>query len=179
MIRVGTRDLVVLAGLPGAGKSTLLGKLDTAVDVTVLDSEQVHRRVGAVLGPRWPYRTYRGLVHLLHRLRILRSCATAPTVVVAHEPSTRSTTRAMLVGLGMLTSRPRVLVWLHVDPAVALAGQHGRGRVVSARSFARHVRRAGEVHRRLRRGRAPRGFAEAHVFTRADLDGGLRLESTE
>lgn len=176
MIRVGARALVVLAGLPGAGKSTTLDRLLPTSDMVVLDPEQVQRCVSAALGTRVPYRTYRGVVHLVHRIRIVRACLGFDGPVVVHEPSTRPTTRALLVLSGFVTRRPRVLVYLHVDPAVALAGQYERGRLVGMRSFARHVRRAGRLSRALRAGRLPRGWVEAHVLTRDDLAGGLRVE---
>ncbi|MDR7300728.1 hypothetical protein JOF55_000909 [Haloactinomyces albus] len=95
--------------------------------------------------------------------------------VIAHEPSTRPTTRAMLVVLGWITRRPRVLVWIHVGAFEALSGQRERGRMVGERSFVRHVGRAERLRRMLRAGRRPRGWYVVHVFTRAELVDGLRL----
>ncbi|TQM56510.1 AAA domain-containing protein [Halopolyspora algeriensis] len=174
-VRIGRRDLVVLAGLPGAGKSTLLGKTVATAPVPVLDPEQVHRVLGAVLPARLPYRRYRAVVHLVHRLRIAWHCVSAPGPVVAHEPSTRPTTRAMLIVLARLTRRRRLLVWVHAGTFEALSGQRERGRLVGARSFARHVERAERLREMLRTGRLPRGWYAARVFTRAELAEGLRL----
>ncbi|GAA2779741.1 hypothetical protein GCM10010470_11860 [Saccharopolyspora taberi] len=167
---------MVLAGLPGAGKSTLLTRISTDAPITALDSEQVRAVLREVLPDRLPYRWYRVLVHVAHRSRIAWKCLTTSGPVVAHEPSTRSTTRALLLLVGLLTGRRRVLVWLHVDAATALAGQHARGRLIRGRSFRRHVRRAERFHRELLSARPPRGWNSIHVFSRDDLSRGLRLE---
>lgn len=167
---------MVLAGLPGAGKSTLLAKLRPTEPITVLDSEQIRGTIRAVL-PNWiPYSFYRVLVHSAHRARIAWYCATAPGLVVAHEPSTRATTRALLVAIGWATKRPRVLLWLHAEPDTALAGQHTRGRLIRSSSFGRHVRRAEGLHRLLRAGYLPKGWSSVCVFTRTEVGDGLSLE---
>lgn len=145
----------------------------------VLDSEQVRAKLRSVLPASVPYRWYRPLVHALHRARIAWECAVAPGPVIAHEPSTRSTTRAMLVAFGWLTGRRRILVWLHVDPREALDGQHARGRLIRKRSFKKHVQRALRMHVSLRRGEKPAGWQEMHLFTRSDLEHGLRLDVRE
>ncbi|MER6993259.1 AAA family ATPase [Saccharopolyspora hirsuta] len=175
-VRVGRRSLVVLAGLPGAGKSTALGKLRADASISALDSEQVRARLREVLPDRLPYRYYRPVVHLAHRTRIVWFCLTAPGPVVAHEPATRATTRALLVVFGWLSGRQRVLVWLHADPRDALAGQQQRGRLIRRTSFQRHVQRADRMHRRLRGGAVPRGWQRVHLLTRDDVAPGLRLD---
>ncbi|MGW1676753.1 AAA family ATPase [Saccharopolyspora sp. NPDC002376] len=175
-MRVGRRSLVVLAGLPGAGKSTVLGKISSDAGISTLDSEQVRARLREVL-PSWlPYRYYRPVVHLAHRTRIAWFCLTAPGPVVAHEPATRATTRAVLLVFGWMSRRQRVLVWLHADPDDALAGQHQRGRLIRSTSFDRHVQRADRMHRRLSDGATPRGWQRAHLLTRDDVSSGLRLD---
>ncbi|MDA3629828.1 AAA family ATPase [Saccharopolyspora oryzae] len=175
-MQVGRRSLVVLAGLPGAGKSTVLGKLSSDADISTLDSEQVRARLREVL-PGWlPYRYYRPVVHLAHRTRIVWFCLTAPGPVVAHEPATRATTRALLLAFGWMSGRQRVLVWLYADPDDALAGQQQRGRLIRRTSFARHVQRADRMHRRLRDGATPRGWRQAHLLTREEVSSGLRLD---
>lgn len=175
-VRVGSSDLVVFAGLPGAGKSTALDGLRTSGPVLLLDSEQVHRAVRSVLPRRVPYHRYRVVVHGVHRARIAWHCAVTRGPVIAHEPSTRPTTRAMLILIARVTRRPRVLIWLRVDAVEALTGQYERGRWVGARSFARHVRRADRIQHLLRRGSRLRGWGTVRVFTREDLESGLFLE---
>ena len=175
-LEVDRRTIVVLAGLPGAGKSTLLTRLHTTSAVAVLDSEQVRARMRAFLPDRFPYRWYRFFVHLVHRLRIVATCLVVPAPVLAHDPSTRWAARALYVLLGTLTRRRRLLVWLHVDPDLALAGQYARGRLIRSRSFRRHVARVRLLDEWLRTGRPPRGFHEVHVFTRADVRDGLVLD---
>ncbi|RKT85882.1 AAA domain-containing protein [Saccharopolyspora antimicrobica] len=175
-VRVGRRSLVVLAGLPGAGKSTVLGKLRSDAGISALDSEQVRARLREVLPARLPYRYYRPVVHLAHRSRIAWYCLTTSGPVVAHEPATRATTRAMLVAFGWLSGRQRVLVWLHADPRDALAGQQQRGRLIRRTSFQRHVQRADRMYRRLRGGEVPRGWQQVRLLTRDEAAHGLRLD---
>lgn len=177
VLRVGRRSLVVLAGLPGAGKSTVLGKLRADPGVVVLDSEQVRAALRPRLPANIPYRWYRPVVHLTHRARIAWYCAVASGPVLAHEPSTRAGTRAMLVVFGWLTGRSRVLVWLHADPREALAGQYARGRLIRKRSFRKHARRAVRMHVALLAGKHPLGWHEVRMFTRRDLEKGLLLRA--
>lgn len=176
-LRVPNRALVVLAGLPGAGKSTLLRRLVAPARTVVLDSEQVRAALKAALPDRIPYRWYRPLVHAVHRTRIAWFCCTARGPVVVHEPSTRGGTRLMLVLFAVLTARLRMLVWLHVGPEEALAGQHARGRLIRGRSFQQHVHRAYQVHRLLLAGERPRGWQDVRLFTREDVASGLHLET--
>ncbi|MER7010178.1 AAA family ATPase [Saccharopolyspora sp. NPDC000359] len=174
-VRVDRRSLVVLAGLPGAGKSTALAKLRSDAATSTLDSEQVRARLREVLPDRLDYRYYRPLVHLAHRTRIAWYCLTEPGPVVAHEPATRATTRALLVAFGWLSGRQLVLVWLHADPRDALAGQQQRGRLIRGTSFQRHVQRSDRMYRRLLDGVVPRGWQQVHLLTREDVAAGLRL----
>ncbi|GAA4619475.1 AAA family ATPase [Saccharopolyspora hordei] len=175
-VRVGRRSLVVLAGLPGAGKSTALGKIRADAGISTLDSEQVRACLRALLPARLPYRCYRPLVHLAHRTRIAWWCLTASGPVVAHEPATRATTRALLVAFGWVSGRRCVLVWLHADPRDALAGQHQRGRLIRSGSFRRHVQRAERMRLRLRGGATPRGWQQVHLLTRDEVASGIRLD---
>lgn len=164
-VTVPPRSLVVLAGLPGAGKTTLLKRLDTGGErATVLDSDQVR----AVLPEVVPYRYLRPLVHLAHRARILLRAIGSTGLLVVHEPSTRSTTRAALVAVGTLTRRHTHFVWLDTAAEDALRGQVTRGRVVRGRSFARHVRRAEGLRERFASGRRPRGWQGLHLLNRGE-----------
>lgn len=138
------RTLLLVAGLPGAGKSTLLGRLPAAPGVVVLDSER-QRAALARWRPRLPYRAGRPLLHLLHRLAVLRAALSAAPTVVVHLPATRASTRAAVAALAALTRRTAHLLWLHATPDEALAAQRRRGRAVPSRSFARHVARVAGV----------------------------------
>jgi predicted kinase len=110
------RTLLLVAGMPGAGKSTLLGSLPRSPELVVLDSDE-HRRALARLLPGIAYRRYRPLVHLLHRLAVVRAAWSATPTVVVHLPATDSSTRAVVALLARLTGRTAHLLWLHVDPA--------------------------------------------------------------
>lgn len=175
LLRAGPRDLLLLAGLPGAGKSSLLRTMRASGPYTVLDSDQVREPLARCL-PRVSYRLYRPLVHLLHHLRIIRAALAAPGPVLVHEPATRVATRSWLALLARLTSRRPHMLWLEVTPAQARAGQRERGRVLSARSFAKHVRRALSISARLACGRPLCGWPEVTVLHRGDLSHGLKLE---
>ncbi|MEU4803479.1 AAA family ATPase [Actinosynnema sp. NPDC023587] len=175
-VAVAPRALVVLAGLPGAGKTTLLSGVDTGgVPAIVLDSDQVRGYLRGVFSAALPYRFYRPLVHLVHRARILWFAATTSDLLLVHEPSTRPTTRAGLVLVGLIARRPRHFMWLDASPEEALSGQVQRGRLIRSRSFSRHVRRAARLRERFAEGKAPRGWQALTVLTRDDR---LRLSVT-
>jgi len=208
-IKVGPRDLVLLAGLPGAGKSTLLAGLRAAgcqnagcqnpdcqnpdcqnadcrktglrktVRLTVRDSDQVRRLFRAVL-PAWlPYRGYRPLVHALHQLRVLVATLRTPGPVLVHDPGTRAVTRDALALLAWLSGRPAVFVWLDVSAGHALEGQLARGRTIPPRSFARHAARADVLRRTLLAGVLPRGWRRVVVLDRVAMRHGLWVEVQE
>lgn len=174
-IKVGPRDLVLLAGLPGAGKTTLLAGLRDTPAVTVRDSDQLRAKFGARL-PSWlPYRAYRPLVHVGHHLRVLMAVLRAPGPVLVHDPATRTCTRTMLASLARLSGRPAVFVWLDVPPPQALDGQRARGRVIPPRSFARHVARADVLRCALLAGTVPPGWRCAVLLDRAATRSGLQI----
>ncbi|WP_245694666.1 ATP-binding protein [Actinopolyspora mzabensis] len=175
LIRVGPRDLLVVAGLPGAGKTTLLGSLRCSVPTVVLDSAQLYRVLLAGFGAGVPRRLYRAIVHPLHYVRVVVACLLAPGVVVVHVPATRRAARGFLVALATLTGRRPVLCWLEVPPTAALAGQRARGRMIAARAFARHVRRARLPRQYLYRLGRLRGWHRVYVLTRAEVTGGVQL----
>ncbi|MEU6150516.1 AAA family ATPase [Actinosynnema sp. NPDC047251] len=175
-VAVAPRALVVLAGLPGAGKTTLLAGVDTGgASAIVLDSDQVRAYLRGVFPATLPYRFYRPLVHLAHRSRILWFALTSSDLLLVHEPSTRPTTRAGLVLVGLASWRPRHFMWLDASPEQALSGQVQRGRLIRSRSFSRHVRRAAALRERFAAGKAPRGWQALTVLTRDDR---LRLSVT-
>lgn len=174
-IKVGPRDLVLLAGLPGAGKSTLLASLRDTPQVTVRDSDQVRGILRAFL-PGWlSYRAYRPLVHLMHQLRVLVAALHAPGPVLVHDPATRSCTRLALASLAWVSGRPAVFLWLDVTPVEALNGQRARGRLIPPRSFARHVARADLLRQTLLAGAVPRGWQCVVLLDRAATCSGLSV----
>ncbi|GAB3737668.1 hypothetical protein GCM10027598_65200 [Amycolatopsis oliviviridis] len=176
-LRLGRRDLLVVAGIPGAGKTTLLSRAATGT-MPVLDSDQVRARLRDRLPAALPYRCYRPVVHLWHRARVVRFALRDGGPLIVHEPSTRATTRGLLALLGLLSRRPVKLLWLDVTPEEARAGQVARGRVIRRHSFARHVKRAEKVRLALRAGWVPTGWRGARMVTR-EATGALRFVTDE
>jgi predicted kinase len=174
-LAVPGRTLVLVAGMPGAGKSTLLAGLPPRSDTVVLDSDE-HRAALARLFPRQPYRRYRGLVHLRHRLATVRAAFSGAPTVVVHLPATSVVLRTLVALLAVLSRRAAHLLWLHVDPDEALRGQRERGRLVPSASFAGHARRAVAAGEALRAGRAP-GWRTVTVADRTAARAGLVLDS--
>src|SRR5690349_12027083 len=174
-VRLPGRSLLLVAGMPGAGKSTLLGGLRRRPGLAVLDSE-TYRVALARRFPRLAYRRYRPVVHLLHRLAVVRAACSGTRTVVVHLPATAASTRTAVALLAALTGRGPHLLWLCVDADDARRGQHGRGRVLPSRSFARHARRAAATDGRLLR-RRPAGFRGTTVLDRARSGAGLVLDT--
>jgi energy-coupling factor transporter ATP-binding protein EcfA2 len=156
-------SLVLLAGLPGAGKSMLLARLYrvrgdetgpvVAGDVRVIDSRQSRNWWTRYLGPV-PPRLRTPLVHATHVLRIVLAVLRGHSVL-AH---TRGTWPHVLYGFAWLARRRGAgmhLILLDVPPPVARAGQHARGRTVTAATFARHRRRWRVLVARARTGGLP------------------------
>jgi hypothetical protein len=178
VLTVSRRSLVLVAGIPGAGKSTMLrGLRALAPDVRVLDSDPLRDRLGAVLPDGVPYRFYRPLVHLWHRLRIVATVFAVLGPVVVHLPATGALTRCAIAVLAVAACRRRYLVWVDVDPACARAGQLSRGRVLGQSCFDRHVRLGSAFSRRLRAGHRPRGWNRIAVLNRERIRHGLVLTS--
>jgi AAA domain len=168
------RTLLLVAGMPGAGKSTLLAGLAARPGLVVLDSDTQR----AALARRFPglaYARYRPLVHVLHRLTLVRAAFSTARTVVVHLPATAAATRREVALLAALTGRRAHLLWLHVDPAEALRGQQDRGRLVPPGSFAAHAGRAAATTEALRVA-VPRGWAGVTVTDRAAARAGLVLE---
>jgi hypothetical protein len=169
------RTLLLVAGMPGAGKSTLLAGMPRVPGVAVLDSDG-HRTALARRLPGVPYRRYRPLVHLRHRLAMIRAAGSQVPTVVVHLPATAASTRCAVALLAALSGRTAHLLWLDVDAADALRGQRDRGRTVPSHSFAGHARRGQAATERLRV-RTPWGFARAVVLDRAGARAGLVLDT--
>jgi hypothetical protein len=174
-LAVPGRALVLVAGMPGAGKSTLLAGLPRRPDLVVLDSDE-HRAALARRFPRLPYRRYRWLVHLRHRLAAVRAAWSGAPTVVVHLPATSTALRTAVALLAALTGRTAHLLWLHVDPDEALRGQRERGRLVPSGSFAGHARRAAAATTALQAGRAT-GWRTVLVVGRPAARAGLVLDT--
>ncbi|MET8988366.1 AAA family ATPase [Nonomuraea wenchangensis] len=172
-VRYPPGSLVILTGLPGAGKTTLLRRLyglhgaESAPvargAVVVIDSYQSKQRWAGRLG--WaPQPVRRAVVFATHLARISRALASG-RAVVAHN---RGCAPSVLRGFDQLArwhgARLHLLL-LDTAPETALAGQHERGRVVAARTFARHQRRWEELMARVRSG-DPAPAAVARVIDR-------------
>ena len=72
VLTVSKRSFVLVAGIPGAGKSSMLARRPIAVPgAVVLDSDRVREWLRDRLPAGLPYRSYRGLVHLLYRAQIV------------------------------------------------------------------------------------------------------------
>jgi hypothetical protein len=141
----------------------------------VLDSD-AHRVRLARRFPGVAYPRYRPLVHLLHRLAVVRAACSGVRTVVVHLPATAASTRAAVALLAAVSGRAAHLVWLHADPDEARRGQRDRGRVVPPRSFAGHARRGVATRRRLLRRRPP-GFRGVTMLDRVSARAGLVLET--
>ena len=129
VVSLPRRSFVLVAGIPGAGKSTLLAARPLP-GASVLDSDPPRRWLRARLPQGTPYRRYRFLVHLVHRLRIVAALLAAVGPVVVHLPATGVLTRVALVVLAALACRRRYLVWVHADAGQARAGQARAGLVL-------------------------------------------------
>jgi GTPase SAR1 family protein len=155
---------VLVAGLPGAGKSTLLERLYelrgdetrpvVAGTARVIDSRQARNWWARYLGPI-PPRLRIPLIYTTHLWRIAHALVHGHAVV-AH---TRGTWPHVLYGFAWLAHRVGTdlhVILLDVPPLLAREGQLSRGRVLTAPTFTRHVRRWRRmVNRVLRTGALP------------------------
>jgi len=171
VLRLPARALLVVGGLPGAGKSTLLRRLfpRRTRGVTVLDPEHVQAAVTARLGTPRGYRLYRPLVHLWHGVAVVRALR-RPGAVVVHSTATRGWDRRLLARVA--GGRTAHLLFLQVEPGTAVAGQHARGRRLTAAGMRRHVRREARLRADLAAGTLAgrEGFASVTVVDRAGAD---------
>ena len=143
----------------------------------MLDSETYRAALQRAL-PGVPYRGYRPLVHLWHRLAVLFAALSSTPTVVVHLPATDERTRVWVARLARLTGRSAHLLWLHVDPADARRGQLARGRVVPEPSFAAHAEQAARTSAALLAGPAPTGWAGVTVLDRDRARAGLCLHTS-
>jgi AAA domain-containing protein len=169
------RSLLLVAGIPGAGKSTLLCRAVTPSGTRVLDSDPIRDRLGALLPPDTPYRRYRALVHLCHRVQIVLALFGALGPVVVHLPATGALTRGLVMLAALAACRARYLLWVDAEPDAARRGQHQRGRVLGSRCFDRHSRGGTLFARRLRAGYRPVGWRQVLVIDREQAANGLIL----
>ena len=134
--------LVVIGGLPGSGKTTLLRRLlaEPSPGTAAFDSEQVAERLRAAQ-IALPYRLLRPVVHLCHRVRVLRGIGGPAPVVLLTDPWTRPVWRAAVLRAARHAGRSVRLVLLDEPPESAAAGQAARGRTISARALRRHAER--------------------------------------
>jgi predicted kinase len=167
-LRYPTDALLVVAGLPGAGKSTLIRRLfpPDGSDPRTLDPETIRARWQRLLRTRRGYRLYRPLVHLEHYLRFALAMR-RPGPLVLHDTATRGWARRALARLAAIHGRPAHLLFLDVDPAEAVRGEHARGRRVRRATMARHAAAWARLRARLRRpGGGATGYATTTVLDR-------------
>jgi predicted kinase len=162
----GPRDVVVVTGLPGGGKSTLMRR---AVAGRRVDSQDTRDRFAARLPRGLPYALYRPLVRAAHYAALRRALRTGEGVVV-HDCGTQAWVRAWLARAARRRGGALHLLLLDVTPETARAGQHDRGRSVSAYAFARHRRTTTRLLGAVERGRPPAGCDSALLLDRAAAD---------
>ncbi|MFC0599365.1 AAA family ATPase [Streptomyces palmae] len=178
-LRYPVGDLVVASGLPGSGKSTLMKRTVPERDrrgraVLRVDSQDTRERFEAWLPVRLPYAVYRPLVRIAHYAGLRRALRSGASLVV-HDCGTPRWVRPWLARHARRQGRDLHLVLLDVEPALALAGQAARGRMVSRRAFRRHVRAVRELVTQVESGRPPPGCASVALLDRgaADALGGI------
>ncbi|MEV8590695.1 AAA family ATPase [Streptomyces sp. NPDC051180] len=168
-------DLVVVSGLPGSGKSTLMRR---AAEGHGIDSQDARERWEARMPRLLPYAVYRPLVRLAHYAGLRRALRSGASVTV-HDCGTQSWVRGWLAREARRRGRALHLVLLDVTPDTARAGQHARGRGVSAYAFARHRRAVGRLLRAAESGSLPPGCASVTLLDRAAADTLRRISFRE
>ena len=165
--------LVLVGGVPGAGKSTALRELRAAdPGVRTLDPDRWRERIAAAL-PGVAYRRYRWLVHVLSTVQLLAALVVRRGPLVVHAPATRAGRRTLVGRLAAVRGWEPVLVFIDVSRDAALHGQHHRGRVVRAGSFARHwarwSRQRATLSQAARTGQPLGPWTRVVVTARADV----------
>ncbi|MFH9009966.1 AAA family ATPase [Streptomyces sp. NPDC017943] len=159
----GSRDVVVVTGLPGSGKSTLMRR---AVPGRRVDSQDARDRWERRVPRFLPYGVYRPLVRLSHYAGLRRALRTGEGLVV-HDCGTQAWVRRWLAREARRRGGALHLLLLDVTPQQALAGQRDRGRGVSRYAFRRHRAATDRLLRAVENGRLPRGCASATLTDRA------------
>lgn len=138
--QVTTGGLVLVGGVPGAGKSTAIARATAGLDhVTTVDPEHVSGWLRSGLPSRFPYRSYRWIVHTTHTIRVLVHLLHGPPPgrrLVIHDPGTRPRRRSVFLALARWAGWRPTLLYVDIDRPTAQEGQRIRGRVV--RSFDEH-----------------------------------------
>ncbi|MEU7556020.1 AAA family ATPase [Streptomyces sp. NPDC044571] len=138
--------VVVVSGLPGSGKSTLLERWSRAAGVRVVEPRVTHVQCESRM-PAWlPYAVYRPWARLRH-FTWLREAVACGEPLLVHDCGSRAWMRTWLRAAALRAGRTGGvhLVLVDVGPAAALSGQRSRGRHVSRRTFAGHVRGLGRL----------------------------------
>ncbi|MER7538078.1 AAA family ATPase [Streptomyces sp. NPDC097704] len=164
-------DLVVVSGLPGSGKSTLMKR---AARGSGIDSQDARERWEARMPRLLPYAVYRPLVRIAHYAGLRRALRSGASLIV-HDCGTQSWVRGWLAREARRRGRALHLLLLDVTPDTAKAGQHARGRGVSAYAFARHRRAVGRLLRAAEAGTLPHGCASATLLDRDAADALRRI----
>lgn len=162
----GSRDLVVVTGLPGGGKSTLMRR---AVRGPRIDSQDTRDRWDTRLAGFLPYAVYRPLVRLAHYAGLRRALRTGEGIVV-HDCGTQAWVRGWLAREARRRGGTLHLLLLDVTADEARDGQRERGRGVSRYAFARHRAAMGRLLRAAERGDLPDGVGSAVLIDRAAAD---------
>jgi cation:H+ antiporter len=176
LLPVSGRSLVLVAGIPGAGKSTLMRTLRPDRTLRISDSDPLRSAVMRRLPRGMRYGLVRPLVHLLHRASVVCLALGPATTVVVHLPATSARLRRAVTALARLSRRTACLVWLDVPAAEARDGQRARGRMVTARSFERHARRARQASEQIRGRQLGEGWATTLLLDREAARAGLRIQ---
>ncbi|MCE7083097.1 ATP-binding protein [Streptomyces sp. ST2-7A] len=167
-------DRVVVSGLPGSGKSTLIRRMVTEAgsrwgSPVAIDSEDVRLWWEERLPEGLPYAVYRPVARLDHFLRLERALRSGAGVLV-HDCGRHPWVRRRLARDARRRGRGFLLLVLDVPAREALDGQIGRGRAVTGRAFARHVRSLTRLVAELEAGRTPLGCRTALLFTRGQTE---------
>ncbi|MFI1565588.1 AAA family ATPase [Streptomyces sp. NPDC020490] len=158
----GSRDVVVVTGLPGSGKSTLMKRAVVGVRIDSQDArDRWERRMPRFL----PYAVYRPLVRFAHYAGLRRALRSGEGVVV-HDCGTQAWVRGWLSREARRRGGTLHLLLLDVAPQAALEGQRERGRGVSRYAFARHRAAVSRLLRSVERGDLPDGCGSAILLDR-------------
>ena len=162
VIRIPDPSLVVLIGAAGSGKSTLAARLFAPGAILSSDAFRA-----AVAGNEADQRATKTAFSILHR-ELGRRLAEGRTTVV-DATSVTPFSRRGLIARAAAYGIPVVAIVLALDPAVILARNAGRARVVPELAVRRQL---AELERSLRPGvLEAEGFAAVHVVrTPAEQD---------